>query len=190
MGADIHMFVEYRNKKRAQEDKTGGRKPYWYSYGNHTNPGRNYTLFGILAGVRGKYGDSFEPKGKLDREEMGWSSRDANWLYISENEKETNWEGGMTALETAKKWEGYGCKIENDQNGVPSWVEHPEWHSHSWMSIEELEEAFKRYKVHATLDWGEDVTKPPVEYQALLASMKALEDDGENEVRVVFWFDN
>lgn len=190
MGADIHMFVEYRNKKRAQEMKAEGRTSCWYGYGGRINPGRNYTLFGVLAGVRGQYRDSFMPKGKLDREEMGWSSRDANWLYIAENEKETDWENGVTTLETARKWEGYGCKIENDQNGRPAWVEHPDWHSHSWMSIEELEEAFNRYKVHATSEWGEDVTDVPIEYRALLASMKALEDGGENEVRVVFWFDN
>lgn len=184
------MFVEYRNKKRAQEDKTKGRKSHWYSYGDHTNPGRNYTMFGILAGVRGKYEDSFEPKGKLDREEMGWSSRDANWFYISKDVAETDLENGYTNLETAKKWEGYGCRIENDQNGKPAWVEQRHWHSHTWMSIEELEEAFKRYMVRASAEWEEGITKAPLEYRAMLASMKALEDDGENEVRVVFWFDN
>lgn len=190
MGADIHMFVEYRNKKRAQEDKANGRKPHWYSYGDRINPGRSYIMFGILAGVRGKYEESFEPKGKLDRGEMGWSSREASWFYISKDKSETDFENNIVSLETAKKWEGYGCRIENDQNGEPIWVEHPDWHSHSWMSTDELEEAFKRYIARASAEWGSTITKPPVEYRALLASMKALENGGENEVRVVFWFDN
>jgi hypothetical protein len=58
------------------------------------------------------------------------------------------------------------------------------------MSIEELEEAFRRYKEHATAEWREPVHDVPLEYRALLVSMKALEDGGENEVRVIFWFDN
>ena len=58
------------------------------------------------------------------------------------------------------------------------------------MDAEELEEAYRRYVKHASEEWGEEITKPPVEWRAIYASMKALEDDGENEVRVVFWFDN
>jgi hypothetical protein len=30
----------------------------------------------------------------------------------------------------------------------------------------------------------------PVEWKAILAAMKSLEDEGKNEVRVVFWFDS
>jgi hypothetical protein len=60
MGADIHMYVEYRNKKQAKDLETQGRDPYWYSFGDCFNPGRNYTMFAILAGVRGEFKDSFE----------------------------------------------------------------------------------------------------------------------------------
>jgi hypothetical protein len=185
MGADIHMYVEYRNKKRAQEDQQQGRKPHWISYGDRTNPGRNYTLFGILAGVRGQYKDSFEPKGMVDTEEMGWASRGDAYMFIVDRPREEIHEEGCCSREDAERWTQYGCQIIEDK-----WIEHPDWHSHSWMSIEELEEAFERYKVHATQEWGELIHDVPLEYRALLASMKALEDGGENEVRVVFWFDN
>lgn len=188
MGADIHMYVEYRNKKRAQEDKKEGRKPYWFNYSDRVNPGRNYTMFGILASVRGQYEDSFEPKGSLPIDEMGWCSRHDNFLYIREGVKD-HVDNSVT-LETAQKYAGWGRKIINDQEGNPVFVEHPDWHSHTWMSIEELKEAYARYCRHATVEWEEKITKPPVEWMALLASMEALEDDGENEVRVVFWFDN
>jgi hypothetical protein len=185
MGADIHMYVEYRSKKRAQEDQKQGRKPHWISYGDRTNPGRNYTLFGILAGVRGQYEDSFEPKGMVDREEMGWASRGDAYMFIVDRPGEEIHEEGCCSREDAERWTQYGCQIIEDK-----WIEHPDWHSHSWMSIEELEEAFRRYKEHATAEWREPVHDVPLEYRALLASMKALEDGGENEVRVVFWFDN
>lgn len=185
MGADIHMFVEYRNKERAQEDKTEGRKPYWYAYGGRVNPGRNYTLFAVLAGVRGQYDDSFDPKGILEKDEMGCISGREAHLYILDKPTSEIHEEGCCYREQAEKWAQYGRRIIKDK-----WIEHPNWHSHTWMSIEELEEAFNRYKAHATSEWGREVTDVPVEYRALLASMKALEDGGENEVRVVFWFDN
>ena len=60
MGADIHMFIEYRNKEQAKRLEKEGRKSYWWSFGDHLNPGRNYTMFAILAGVRGDYPESFD----------------------------------------------------------------------------------------------------------------------------------
>jgi len=186
MGADIHMYVEYRNRKRAQEEQKTGRPSNWFSYGGQTNPGRNYTLFGILAEVRGHYPDSFEPKGKLDPDEMSWSARSDARLWITDQP----YEEGCCTLEQAQRWAERGLRIWHDEHGKPTWVEHPDWHSHSWMTIEELEEAFSRYQVHATQEWGEPITGAPLEYRALLAAMRELEDGGENEVRVIFWFDN
>ena len=190
MGADIHMYVEYRNKKDAKEREVRGEKPYWMSYGERMNPGRNYTMFAVLAEVRGFCMKSFEPKGKLHIDEMGWSARHDAYMYIhSEKTQDKEWPGYVT-LEQAKKWHVYGSRIINDADGNPAFVEHPDWHSHSWMTIDELKQAYKIYAKEASKEWGEKITKPHVEWMALLASMKALEDGGENEVRVVFWFDN
>ena len=47
MGADIHMYVEYRNKRQAKDLETQGRDPYWHSFGERFNPGRNYTMFAV-----------------------------------------------------------------------------------------------------------------------------------------------
>lgn len=188
MGADIHMFVAYRNKKRAQELEKTGQDPYWFSFGDRMNPGRNYTLFGVLAGVRGSYPDSFEPKGRLSKKEMSWEGQHEDWLYISEGVEDHV--DGCVKPETAERYRSYGCQFIEGPDGKPSWVQHPDHHSHSWMSPDELEEAFNRYQRHASLEWGETVTGAPLEYRALLAAMRTLEEDGENEVRVVFWFDN
>lgn len=37
-------------------------------------------------------------------------------------------------------------------------------------------------------DWS--TYEVPIEYQAVIDIMKTLEKKGENDVRVVFWFDN
>jgi hypothetical protein len=57
------------------------------------------------------------------------------------------------------------------------------------MSSKELEKAYKGYKVHASKEWDKKMDVP-VEWKAILAAMKSLEDEGKNEVRVVFWFDS
>jgi hypothetical protein len=182
MGADIHMYVEYREKKRAKKAKKEGPISPWYSYGDEINPGRNYTMFGILAGVRGSYKDSFDPKGHVD--DMGYAAKDDAYMFIVDKPREEIREDGVVTREDAERFASYGRKIIDN-----TWIEHPDWHSHSWMTIKELEKAFKLYEKHASKEWGEPI-QVGVEYRALLASMKALDDDGKNEVRVVFWFDN
>lgn len=103
MGADIHMYVEYRNKERSQEELKLGRKPYWHCYGDRINPGRNYALFAVLAGVRGQYEDSFIPKGKLEKDEMGYiSAKDAH-LYIIDKPSDEIREEGCCSLEQAQR---------------------------------------------------------------------------------------
>ena len=42
MGCDIHCYIEYKKKN----------DDHWRSFGGRINPGRNYTLFGVMAGVR------------------------------------------------------------------------------------------------------------------------------------------
>jgi hypothetical protein len=180
MGADIHMYVEYRNKKQAKDLETQGRDPYWHSFGGRFNPGRNYTMFAVLAGVRGQYEGSFEPKGRIPFNLMGYSANHDLYYFIDNEEGE-----GRVTPEQAKKYsESYGCEIVEDK-----WVRCPDYHSHSWMSSKELEKAYKRYKAYASYEWGSKM-EVPVEWKAILAAMKALENKGENEVRVVFWFDN
>jgi hypothetical protein len=189
MGADIHMFIEYRNKEHAQNAEKIGRKPYWWSFGDHLNPGRNYTMFAILAEVRGDYPESFEPKGILPRDEMSTAAAHEAYMYIVNDEDQCceneHLESGYITRTNALKWAERGYAVIEDQ-----WMEALDYHSHSWMNTAELEEAFQHYLKRQAEEWPDDEVRVPVEYQAMLAAMKALEQDGENEVRVVFWFDN
>jgi len=88
----------------------------------------------------------------------------------------------------AQRWSQYGRKIV-ERDGKPVWVEHPDWHSHSWMTTKELQKAYKIYEKHASKEWDDDI-RVGVEYRAILAAMKEIESCGEYEARVVFWFDN
>jgi len=180
MGCDIHMFVQYRNIERAKKNKKEGRNDYWWGFGGHLNPGRNYTLFGILAGVRDNPMDKdkmFYPKG-LPGFELSYEALDSLYLYIRE-EDECDEEGSCT-LAQAQRWGKY---IINDSSGKPWRTLHPDWHSHTWLTTQELVQTYRWYK-------KETGHAPGLEYRVLLKMMKDLENKGENEVVVVFWFDN
>lgn len=172
MGADIHMYVEYKHKD----------SDYWHGFGGRINPGRNYGMFAILANVRGHFKESFTPKG-LKGLELSYVCKDDLYLDISEDGKGER----ETTLERAFEWnKRYGCELLF--NGEkPYRVQHPDWHSHSWMNVKELSEAFKIYKKYEKKEYGE--SHLPAEYKALLDLMKSLEKGGY-DTRVVFWFDN
>lgn len=175
MGADIHMYVEYCRLRDPGEAGAEERE-YWSPFGGRINPGRNYWLFASLADVRDE-GAMYEPRGLPDN--LGYCARDDSRLYISESPGDR-----YVTPERAKSWveKGY-AKYVNDHNGNPTWVTHPDWHSHSWLTPDELQAVYTRY----AYTHGQPVS---VQYRALLAAMRTLENDGENKVRVVFWFDN
>jgi hypothetical protein len=167
------MYVQYREKERADT-----KYDWWQGFGSQFG-GRNYTLFGILAGVR-EHGlkHSYEPKG-IPNFKLAYEVEHDLYLYIRKDD-EKEYENSCT-LEDAKRW---GRTIINNDKGEPWKTVHPDWHSFSWLTIAELKQAFKWYSKVS------EGYKLDVEYRAMLKAMEVLEDGGKNEVVVVFWFDN
>lgn len=171
MGCDIHMYVEYKRKDN--------EKDYWMNFGERINPGRNYFMFGILSnGVRSNPEFSFDPKGMPEYDSLGYSSRSDALIYITDEEDDNE---NHTTLKQALKWQEYGHKIINGRDGKPTWIEHPDWHSHSWLTTEEFEKAMDYYRSQSTYQQPE--------YEAVLSAMKKFEELGFDS-RIVFWFDN
>ena len=175
MGCDIHLYIEYRSKNAANTDQ------YWQSFGQRTNPGRNYFMFALLANVR-NYDELPVPyalRGMPD--DAGYDSGYDNRLYIS-NEFDEH----TVTMERAEQWVKSGSsKFINNERGEPTWVTHPDWHSHSWLTTNEYENVINLYL-------AQPFAKPfglEPRYQVVLASMKAFEQLGY-DARIVFWFDN
>lgn len=168
MGCDIHMYVEYKRKQSTNYSNFGGR----------INPGRNYYMFGILSnGVRSDNEKGFSAKGMPDYDSLGYSSRSDSQLYITDTEGD-----GYVTEDRAEEWVKSGSSVFTDER--KKFVTHPDWHSHSWLTLEEYQKAMDIYNEHPeALQYNEP------EYNAILAIMKSLENDGL-ETRVVFWFDN
>lgn len=163
MGCDIHMYVEYQR---------GGRTD-WSNWGARINPGRDYELFGKLAGVRRKAAPLVPLRGIPS--DISFMTDWDWWLWISEKNPEHE---EFCTLAKAIEWKEHGCRIE-ERDGKPYRVEHPDWHDASWVTPSELGNALE-----APAEWSHDDS-----YWALLAAMFCLEQRG-NKVRVVFWFDN
>lgn len=189
MGADIHMYLEYTSKEDLEKYQRGERldkngnpvKPYWRSFGSRINPGRNYWMFGFISkGVRTNFSNGLPAKGLPEFNEMGYHSRNDSVCYITENPRDDD---GSVTLETAMKW---GGKLYNDSQGKPRWVDHPDWHSHTWLTTEEYEQAINMYKEHCKSSGEID---NPIEYVALLSAMKTFDENGY-VARLIVWFDN
>lgn len=209
MGCDIHLYIEYKNKKVAFD----GYKDSWHSFGQHINPGRNYAMFALMANVRNHYSDGklpvlVEPRGIPD--DAAYYSSGDDRIYISEEKYDG--EHSVT-MERAKSWvESGSSKFINNQKGEPTWVTDPDNHSHSWLTTSEFETIINNYleleagwhkervDTHNKMVAKENIQPiswmyaPPVtndepQYQVVLASMKGFEEVGY-DARIVFWFDN
>ena len=162
MGCDIHCYIEHREKGRDRWDGFGGR----------INPGRDYELFGRMAGVRTGAQPVVPLRGLPN--DLAWDAEADSSLYISTEE----YDGACTAERAKYYVEKCGCSYINDAEGKPWRVTHPDRHSHSWLTSDEFAEALSR------CEYGNGV-----EYLAVLAAMREMERLG-HEVRLVFWFDN
>jgi hypothetical protein len=207
MGCDIHLYIEYKSKKTEFD----GYETRWQSSGGRINPGRNYAMFALMANVRNCYSDGklpvlVEPRGMP--EDACYTATDDNRIYISETESED-----YVSMETAKRWVNSGSsKFINDNDGNPTWVTQPDWHSHSWLTTSEFESVLNKYleletgwhkeRVDTHNKWLQKENIQPdswayappsmvdePEYQVVLASLKRFEELGY-DARVVFWFDN
>jgi hypothetical protein len=165
MGCDIHLSIEYKK----YDD--------WWSFGlRNLHLDRNYTIFGLMAKVREDFDDGFSPKGLP--KDISWTTQDANLLFITDDEGE-----GCCTLEKAKYYEDKcGCEIIYLKN-KPTWVTHPDWHSHSWLTVSEFGEVLEKYR--------NKTDNVAIEYEVLWVILKRLVDFYSHEnVRIVFWFDN
>lgn len=218
MGCDIHCYVQYRHTRASRERQRLAMEPMlrdlygsvglslprmkhkdaeperWQDFGGRINPGRNYHLFGRMAGVRGDGPPVVAPRGIPD--DLAWYAKADWWLridYLGTGDGEgectpadaeryarhgrtrgsfepyirTTREGGVTV----------STVVGAEHRGKPTHVEHPDWHTPSWLTSGELAVAI-----------ADDPEQEP-EYRALLAAMRQFEAD-EYEVRLVFWFDN
>jgi hypothetical protein len=174
MGCDIHAYLDV---VEAEPDPKTNYKGYTSTFAGRIDLGRNYELFGLLAGVRG--GPAlYQPRGIPAFDEMGFRTRHDYWLQITEKPScDYCGECQHVTPEQAEKWRVRTLEV----GGGLTYAEHPDWHTPSWLYHHELEEVVKAYEE------GEKYLK---RLTGVMALMKALNGRKRKRSRLVFWFDN
>jgi len=181
MGCDIHTYVEYAD----WENEDG---PYWKNFTSNGGS-RDYLMFGILAGVRAPTIQLFEPKG-IPKGRLGYETEDDYWYRIApESSPALADHDGWASMANAERWIEDGCSTPDFRDGKLFRVSGPDWHSHSWLTREELEKAVDHYAKIVPEHYPAAEPKAPAEWRAIVAAMRAFEDAGA-KTRIVFWFDN
>lgn len=165
MGADIHCYIEYRHKRQSDNE-------HWSSFGGHINPGRNYELFGKIAGVRSG-GQMFPLRGLPSP--LGYKARGDYEIFVVDHETDLE---GHVSRDDADRWVANGSSRYTDERKV--FVTDPDAHSMTWLSSAEWRAVLES----GPFEWGE----PDVDYFAMLAAMDEIERRGHT-ARVVIWFD-
>lgn len=104
MGCDIHMMIEYSPYKRSDGE------PSWSSFGGDFNPGRDYTMFGYLAGVRG------DGPPVVDLRGMPPGNKSYNGDQYYDNDNDLHSATWLTAAEYAQALAG---RMFDPHNGGP-----------------------------------------------------------------------
>ena len=207
MGCDIHAYVDYdepndhdqeyeydkTQKMLAEYDlpkegvgQTGRRIRHLGSF----HVGRDYLLFGIMAGVvRVPHYALFEPKGLPEHlswqtswdvpesvrvphyalfepkglpEHLSWQTLNEATLFVVEGDFHAEREeSGTCSKESAEQYhqswlrnqpihkQGVGGYVDADQERVY----HPDWHSHSWLTTNELKQVIEKYASYRKLEY-------------------------------------
>lgn len=192
MGCDIHLYMEYKNPENTWSKR-------WDNFGKRISVGRDYYLFGLMAGVRGGAKPIAAPRG-IPNDIDYYTAQDYYWFIGDTNETDTDGSRFIT-LKDAERW---GTTIELDDKGNPYRIPDPDLHSASWLTFGEYTSALALaelayYKdcspdnpnmIQAVRDlYLKEAHKYLILHKAVAASMSTLENIGY-KTRVVFWFDN
>lgn len=174
MGCDIHAYVEV-----VDHYPDGCSFAHGFAA---LEMDRNYGLFAVLAGVRND--DSIrplsEPRGVPP--DLSSLASDDYWLMVDDELAAKEWDGYISA-EAADRSVQYGA-AERVLGDSLRQVANSDWHSASWLTLSEMEEAQRRFAALAYPDPGTSR-----ELRAIVEMMRGLQD-ATHTARLVFWFDN
>ena len=163
MGCDIHGYIESRPNLEHNQN-------YWHKDAD-LHLGRNYAMFGFLAGVRGLNEPIVEPRGFDDNSSLKWEY----CLRVNDEQYSQDAEG-YTSKERADKYVAGGYS-----RMIGEMVTHPDWHTASWLTADEMKKVLLAYKeTYTDLRMKYDAM-----WDAVLAMLKCIPNS-----RFVFWFDN
>lgn len=181
MGCDIHAYIEYRNKDAASAAFAYERQ--WTDFSGRLTLNRNYEMFGIIAGVRCPFTPVAPLRGLPD--DVSWEVAKDAYQFVVDDDKWRDIDKELGRIRRSRAEEevakGYARWRTNYGGDERSYITISDWHSHTWLTLEEWRRALER---------GCDKYRlPGPAYFAALGAMEALAEYGQ-DVRIVIWFDN
>jgi len=138
MGCDIHAYVDFKSFKKDNCD--------WYIKNlAQIRLGRDYLLFSYLADVR-NYNNitPISPPKDIPKNNSYIVEHDYT-LFVLDDAETIN-ESGYCSKKQAEEYVKYGSKWYDENR-----VTHPDWHSVSWLTVEELKKVQQEYSKNMAL---------------------------------------
>lgn len=214
MGCDIHAYIEFYDPTDNMCIDYGAE---CFSSGE-LYFGRDYNLFGALAGVRSSGTPHIVPKGIPDAPKISWTCAGAYYMLVDDGDNKSKpfipYERTITSKEVEElKKNRWVQEIKIDGHTI---INNPDYHSAGWLSLSELLDVRKVYLLEQAEFWVDMPSKKRkqlikfiqektptelVDYvfhgvdcrslYTCIMTMKSLERVSENTVsRLVFWFDS
>ncbi|WP_438017709.1 hypothetical protein WMF18_00800 [Sorangium sp. So ce315] len=180
MGCDIHMFAEFGEGSGAFTA---------LSDGEFLLP-RQYGLFAALAGVRAEPGFVPLQRPRGIPSDVSQHVADRYFVPVLEDERARAWglADHFTPSHAARLVASGASRWKPDGTTTPlmptthGHIAHPDWHSASWLAVDEIRPALEHARFN--LDAASD------EFVLLLDYVSAVAVKKGPSTRVVFWFDN
>ena len=211
MGCDIHAHIEFFSKS---EYKSSG-KCYVHCFSGELCFGRDYILFGLIAGVRHSVPPIIKPRGIPTSPGLSYSASDSYYLNVVDDDAPRVSANSVRST-LAQEWvsEAYACYTDSSKMRITN----PNFHSATYLTVDELLMIRKMYLLE-NIEFYSNIsntkkselvafiktvtprelmkyTFPSYENASLyttISSMLALErvsEDSDTETRFVCWFDS
>lgn len=160
MGCDIHCYVEYYNKNESNPWVNS------FSYGE-LDFGRDYVLFGCLAGVRSCIKPEISPRGIPNSPELSYASMQDYYIRVVTDEQYESsknedsfiyWSPNKkTISESAlqKEYIDRGYKIKTETINNCKVFADPDFHNSSYLYLNELKKVRKNYLLEYAEFWSD-----------------------------------
>lgn len=179
MGCDIHAYIEYYSKQDYNKDK----RCFVDCFSSQIDLGRNYILFGLLAGVRSMCDSVVPVKGIPTDPEMSYICKGDYYLNVVDDEefkenqrmytsgwcKRTITRSEAESYATDSLWKG---KYANAEKTI---MIDPSWHTPTWLTLPELQEVRKQYLLEQIEFYSEVSGKAKKELLKHVSSLHASE---------------
>lgn len=149
MGCDIHAYIEMYN--------SNNKDPFVDCFAENISIGRDYKLFGLLAGVRSMHPENLDPKGIPTAPGLSYMCTHHYYLSVCDSHNRNNtvyhtgcYDGSRcVSTEEAEKMVSEGrSKYVDAQKTL---ITNPDWHSATYLCLAEMMRIRKTYLIENVL---------------------------------------